>query len=902
LVDRVTADPITVVGGDSGTGKSSLCRAGVLPWLVDQGWSRVDVVPGRHPIQALAVALAGFSGLEEAALAALIHDTPDAAARAIRQNLRDKDHKLLLFVDQLEELLTQSARDEAEVVGTALAGLGIHTPSIRVLGTARSDFLSRLATLPGLGEELGRALYFLRPLTSERIREAVVRPAAVKGITFESEALIDALVEQTARAPGGLPLLQFTLAELWDARDADAKTIRSDSLAALGGVEGALTRHADRLLAGLDGDDRDAARRLLLRLVTADGTRARRSEAELLSAGAARASERRALEALVRGRIVVANDAQHGAYEIAHEALISGWATLQDWRHRSAADHAVRVRLEHAAAIWDRTDRPRDLLWRRRQLVEAKAFERDTMAPLEATFLTSSRRALARRRLIGVAIAALAIAVAVVVGVTMRARARRQVDAVIGEHTGRAVAAFDAARATAAQRDALRTGAFALFDAQKWAEGEDVWTQVEALATREASEFRAASNNFESALSLDPSRESTRRSLAELLFARLLRAELDHDAAQFDELAGRLAAYDDGRHQAQLTAAARVDLAVEPADARVWIEAPTRELVTTSSVTRRPGLVVFAFEAPGRAPARLPVLLAHGESIKVAVALPRAGDVPAGMIYIPPGRFLFGSADPTDLRRGFLNSPPIHQVTTGAYLIARHEVTFGQWIAYLDAIPIDERRKRTPSSITTQNALELVERGSKEWQLVLAPTTRKNTAALGQPFHYEKRTKRADQDWSRFPVTAISFDDARAYAAWLEQTKQLPGARLCDEHEWERAARGADGRTFPSGDTLAPDDANIDVTYDRDPFGFGPDEVGSHPRSRSPFGVDDLAGNAWEWTRSVADPETPVYRGGGWYNAELSSRSVNREPGEPTQRNVLIGIRLCASANSRPQP
>ncbi|HEY5938979.1 MAG TPA: SUMF1/EgtB/PvdO family nonheme iron enzyme, partial [Kofleriaceae bacterium] len=674
------------------------------------------------------------------------------------------------------------------------------------------------------------------------------------------------------------------------------KIIRSDALEALGGVEGALSRHADRVLAGLDARERDAARRLLLRLVTADGTRARRSEGELLSDGPTRASERTALEALVRGRIVVANDAESGAYEIAHEALISGWPTLQDWRHRSAADHAVRLRLEHAASIWDRTGRPRDLLWRRRQLVETQAFERDIMAPREAAFLAASRRSLTRRRVIGGAIVTVVVAVAVILGLTIRARARREVEAVIGEHTGRARAAFDDAHRIGQERDLLRARAFGLFDAHRWNEGEEVWTQAEALARREASQYRAASNNFEIALSVDASRESSRRSLADLLFSRLLRAERDHDQNLVDELAGRLAAHDDGRYQAQLAADAHVELAVEPAGAKVWIEGTTRQAVASTRVALRPGHVVFAVEAPGRAPVRLPILLTRGETAKVALTLPPATAVPAGMIYIPPGRFLFGSADTTDLRRGFLNSPPMRVVTTGAYLIARHEVTFGEWIEYLDSLPLAERRKRTPSSITTQSALELVEIAPKRWRLDLSPTTRKNTAELGQPFHYETRNRRIDQDWSKFPVSAISFDDARAYAAWLHETGKVPNARLCDEYEWERAARGADGRTYPNGATLAPDDANIDITYGRDPLGFGPDEVGSHPKSRSPFGVDDLAGNVWEWTRSVAIPGAPVYRGGGWYNAELSSRSVNREPGEPTQRNALIGVRMCAGA------
>ena len=144
-------------------------------------------------------------------------------------------------------------------------------------------------------------------------------------------------------------------------------------------------------------------------------------------------------------------------------------------------------------------------------------------------------------------------------------------------------------------------------------------------------------------------------------------------------------------------------------------------------------------------------------------------------------------------------------------------------------------------------------------------------------------------------MSAISYDDAVAFAAWLDRTRRVPGARLCDEYEWERAARGADARTFPSGGALAADDANIDVTYGRDPLAFGPDEVGSHPASHSPIGADDMAGNVWEWTRSVEAGNEPVARGGSWYYAELSARSVNRELGEPSQRHVHIGVRVCAT-------
>jgi formylglycine-generating enzyme required for sulfatase activity len=305
--------------------------------------------------------------------------------------------------------------------------------------------------------------------------------------------------------------------------------------------------------------------------------------------------------------------------------------------------------------------------------------------------------------------------------------------------------------------------------------------------------------------------------------------------------------------------------------------------------------VILWFEAPGRAATNLPVLLSRGETLRQRVVLPAADSVPAGMIYVPAGRFLFGSADTPDLRRGFLNAAPLHEIFTDAYYIGRYEVTFGEWIEFLEDLPVDERRRRSPSSVTTQSSLTLTEIAPRRWQLALTPTTQTYLAGTGESLHYEHRHERATQDWTRFPVAAVSYLDAIAYAAWLDRTRRVPGARLCDEYEWERAARGADGRTFPSGGALAHDDANIDVTYGRDPLAFGPDEVGSHPASRSPVGADDMAGNVWEWTRSVENVGEPIARGGSWYNANVAARSTNREHGEPTQRNVLMGVRVCAT-------
>jgi hypothetical protein len=401
VLERLKAEPFLLVTGDSGVGKSSLCLAGVLPRLAEGGlgdgrrWRSVRLVPGRRPAAALATALAPLLRAEEEGLASFLRADPTSLPRRLRASLR-ADEGLLLYVDQLEELVTLAGHAEAAQAGLALGRLTEGVSGVRVLATCRSDFLTRLTAVPGLGAAVPESLYLLRALGPEEIREAVVGPARVKGVRFESEALVDTLVESTASTEGGLPLLQFALAELWEARDVAASTIPQAALDGLGGVEGALERHADAAVARLLPDQRSAARGVLLRLITSEGTRARRTDRELVGDDP---RHRAALEALVRARLLVARELEGDtAYELAHEALLSGWGTLARWRAEASERREVQSRLEADSAHWERLGHAQDMLWGPRQLSEAEALGAAELTRREQDFLAASRRRLLRRR------------------------------------------------------------------------------------------------------------------------------------------------------------------------------------------------------------------------------------------------------------------------------------------------------------------------------------------------------------------------------------------------------------------------------------------------------------------------------------------------------------------------
>jgi formylglycine-generating enzyme required for sulfatase activity len=485
------------------------------------------------------------------------------------------------------------------------------------------------------------------------------------------------------------------------------------------------------------------------------------------------------------------------------------------------------------------------------------------------------------------------------------ARERRERERLVSHQMERARQSIARARGTAAELERRRAAALAVFDRGQLVEAERDWARVEELEAALEASWAAASRAVEAATAIDARREPVRRLGAAVIHARALEAERRRDRVALDDLLSRLALYDvRGRYRRRWSAASAI-LVRAPAGTVVRIATvdpgaarrvgPARALAASRRASMPPGTYLLDLETPGRPGVRVPVRLARGRALEVDLDPPAR--VPDGMIWIPAGRFSFGTgADGVVRRHG--NTVPLHEVATGAYWIARHEVTYGEWIRFLDALPAAERAERTPVSGAgaLQGGVSLARQPDGRWRLVLQPTNEAYSAVEGEPIRYPHRRRAALQDWSKIPVGGLRVEDVLAYTGWLDRSGVLPGARPCTEHEWERAARGADDRTYPHGDILDPADANIDATYGRDPATMGPDAVGSHPESRSPHGLDDMAGNLLEWTRSSLVRGEWVLRGGGFYYSASAAWIGAREPTEPSIRDGLIGLRVCADA------
>ena len=417
--------------GASGAGKSSFLSAGVLADL-PVGWRAVSLRPGADPVRALCAA-AGLPASPDAPASALASALIDQA-RAMSSPGGDGG-ALVIAVDQVEELfaLCPDPALRERFAATLVAAADRCGGLIRVVLCLRDDFLARAESLAALRGRLTGALMVLVTPAPQELRRVVIEPARRAGVRLEDEAVVDEMVAATCERPGGLALLAFTARAWWDRRDASARLLRTEAYRELGGVAGALARHAEALYAALDAEARRATREVVRHLVTAAGTRASLPEADLVRL--AGPGGREAVRALVAGRLLVARDdvssPEGGAVELAHEALIDAWPLLRRIREEDAKGAALRDDLRAAARTWHQHGRRPDPLWRGRALAELERFRARAdvrLTEIEESFADRSRalgRRTRRRRRLAVLAAVLATAASVAALAVAAREARR---------------------------------------------------------------------------------------------------------------------------------------------------------------------------------------------------------------------------------------------------------------------------------------------------------------------------------------------------------------------------------------------------------------------------------------------------------------------------------------------
>jgi DNA-binding SARP family transcriptional activator/WD40 repeat protein len=343
--------------GPSGSGKSSLLRAGVGAALKSRGRAVHVITAGAHPVDALPL-LAG-----------------------------DAD---VLMVDQLEEVFTacEDPEERQQFIDAVVQVARRRTVAVAI----RADHLADVVAHPALSRHVEHGLHLVGGLGEDGLREAIIGPARQFGLIIEP-GLVDLLVHDVGDDPGALPLLSHALLETWRRREGNTLTVAG--YRASGGIRGAVAQSAEHLYARVEPGRRDELRDLVLRLVSPglEGTPVRARVPRRLVA--TDPGHEKLIEMLVAARLVTSDD---GVLEITHEALTRAWPRLQTWLDDDVEGQRIRHHLTSAADAWSALGRPDSELYRGVRLARALDWHEHTRTALtvtEVAFLDAARRAVA---------------------------------------------------------------------------------------------------------------------------------------------------------------------------------------------------------------------------------------------------------------------------------------------------------------------------------------------------------------------------------------------------------------------------------------------------------------------------------------------------------------------------
>jgi len=348
LTNYLAKENVLLLLGASGSGKSSLIQAGLMPQLKDQWGSQFlsfTFVPDVDPFESFYGCLLTKYKQSDAKTARIVQE--DTLIKVV-DSLKKEGIQWLIFVDQFEELFTRTPQKERDIFVKSLIHLiDKNDPTVKVVMTMRADFLDKLGPYPALGRVHDRHSRMLTDMEDSDLRLAIAEPAARNGVTFET-GLTDKIIADFHQQAGSLPLLQYMLNLLWKKDNLQDRILNSETYQKLGGVTGALQQQADKIYAQFDDAQRKVAEQIFLELITLEGEKSvsRRVEKSVFEKDEV---QKKVLDHLIDNRLLVSKHEDGKAtVEVAHEELLRSWKMLRSlisakkeiliWRGRLYAD------------------------------------------------------------------------------------------------------------------------------------------------------------------------------------------------------------------------------------------------------------------------------------------------------------------------------------------------------------------------------------------------------------------------------------------------------------------------------------------------------------------------------------------------------------------------------------
>jgi hypothetical protein len=380
LIGGPMKHPLSAVVGASGSGKSSLVAAGVLPRLqLTAGaggvpeWLVLQFTPDRlgtgDPFATLAAAvLQVLPQTQRKALAAELQEHPVLLATLLHEELaRHGGGRAVVFVDQFEELFTTIRPTLRGAFIEVLQQLAQYD-EIRTIITVRADFYGNCVEMRSLARMIQKTTYPLSAPGVAALYDMITRPAARAALTFE-EGLPQRILDETGQEPGALALMAYLLDELYRRAGAGGRLTHA-AYEELGGVQGVIGKRSEGVFDSLDEDEKAALPRVFRELVEVDERGTATRQRALLARAAATAAAKRLTDAFTEARLLVQSRGEHNepVVEVAHEALFRSWSRLADWIAEARDDLRLLRQVRIAATEWDRNGRRPDFLWSHERL------------------------------------------------------------------------------------------------------------------------------------------------------------------------------------------------------------------------------------------------------------------------------------------------------------------------------------------------------------------------------------------------------------------------------------------------------------------------------------------------------------------------------------------------------